>query len=105
MTNDGKLRAPRYLAGSLRAREESRRRMVLLGMAGLIIFSTSPVFGHHLSKQADAFLGGRDHVMQLCLVALHLLLQPVHSTFHLLLLAGLAYAIWERARAAQQLGR
>lgn len=103
MQNREKLRAPRYLAGPLRAREESHRRAVLLGMAGLIVFSTSPVFGHHLSKQADAFLVGRDHVMQVCLVALHLLLQPVHSTFHLLLLAGLAYAIWDRVRASARL--
>ena len=105
MQNDGKSRAPRYLAGRIHAREESHRRAVLLGMAGLIVFSTSPVFGHHLATQADTFLGGRDHVMRVCLVALHLLLQPVHYAFHLLLLAGLAYGIWDRVRAAGQLRR
>lgn len=95
--------APAYLTGQLRAREQSHRRAVLVGMAGLIVFSTSPVFGHHLARQADAFLGGRDHVLQLCLVALHLLLQPVHSAFHLLLLGGLAYAMWDRLRVARRL--
>ncbi len=105
MQSHENLAAPGYLAGRIRAREESHRRAVLLGIAGLIVFSTSPVFGHHLSKQADAFLGGRDHVMQVCLVALHLILQPVHYTFHLLLLAGLAYAIWDRIGASRRLRR
>ena len=99
------LMSPHYLAGQMRDRESSHRRAVLLGMAGLIVFSTSPVFGHHLSRQADAFLGGRDHVMQVCLVALHLLLQPVHLTFHLLLIAGLVYAGWDRAQSWRQLRR
>lgn len=105
MQHDLTRATPRYLAGRIRAREVSHRRTVLLGMAGLIVFSTSPVFGHHLSKQADAFLGGRDHVLQVCLIALHLLLQPVHYTFHLLLLGGIAYAIWDRSRASRRLRR
>lgn len=93
----------KYLTRSLRAREDSHRRSVLVGIAGLILFSTSPVFGHHLSTQASAFLGGQDHVLRVCLVALHLLLQPVHLTFHLLLAGGLIYAAWDRFRATRGL--
>jgi Zn-dependent protease with chaperone function len=92
-----------YLGGRTHAREQSHRRGVLLGMAVLILFSTSPIFGHHLASRADALLIGRDHVFQLCLVALHLLLQPVHLMFHLLLVVGLLYSSWDRLRASFQL--
>jgi hypothetical protein len=103
MRPNEELTSSRYLTGQIRAREESHRRAVLLGIAGLIVFSTSPVFGHHLSRQADAFLGGRDHLMRICLVALHLLLQPVHLAFHLLLVAGIGYAMWDRTRSSRHL--
>lgn len=81
------------------AGEHSHRRILLLSVAMLILFATSPVFGHHLALRADALLAGHDHLGNLCLIALHLLLAPVHTGFHVLLLAGLAYAVWDRARA------
>jgi Zn-dependent protease with chaperone function len=76
---------------------------VLLGIAALIAFSTSPVFGHHLAGRADAVLLGRDHLWSLCLVALHELLAPLHIAFHVLLVLGLAYAAWDRWRGWRQL--
>jgi hypothetical protein len=48
-------------------------------------------------------LDGRDHLWSICLIALHQLLDPVHSVFHLLLIAGVAYAIADRARAWRRL--
>lgn len=83
----------------LATRELRHRRVLLLSVAALILFSTSPVFGHHLATRADALLTGYDHLGNLCLIALHVVLAPVHTTFHVLLWCGIAYAIVDRARA------
>ena len=88
-----------HLSTRIRRREYVHRRWLLLGIASLIVFSLSPVLGHHLSHQASTFLTGRDHLFNLCLIALHELLAPVHSGFHLLLGFGLAYAIFDRIQA------
>lgn len=92
-----------FLPRGAARREQLHRRAVVLGIAILIVFSTLPVFGHHLAGRADELLVGRDHVGAFCLVALHMLLAPVHGAFHLLLIAGLSYAIFSRARAALRL--
>lgn len=92
---DGASHRPAALA----SREDRHRRGVLLGFAALIILGTSPVFGHHLAAGMDSLLAGRDHLWAICLTALHHLMAPVHSLFHVLFVAGLAYAIWDRARA------
>ena len=87
------------------AREQSHRRALLLSMATLILVSTSPVFGHHLATRADALLAGHDHLGNICLIALHVLLAPVHSAFHVLLWCGLIYATGDRLRAWYALRR
>jgi hypothetical protein len=69
------------------------------------VLSTSPVFGHHLATQADALLAGYDHVANLCLIALHHLLAPVHFVFHWLLPAGVAFAVWDRWKARSGVSR
>ena len=92
-------RTPRPLLSALTRREQSHRRAAVLGIAVLLVLSTSPVFGHHLIGSASTVLDGRDHLWSICLVALHLLLAPVHGLFHVLLLGGVAYAVWDRARA------
>ena len=88
-----------HLSRPLRARETAHRRGVLVAIGALLVFSMSPVFGHHLASRADALLVGRDHFLHVCLIALHLLLEPVHLVFHALLVAGLLYAIVDRIRA------
>jgi Zn-dependent protease with chaperone function len=80
-------------------RERSHRRAVLLGLGVLLLLGTSPVLGHHLPIGLEQHLAGHDHLWALCLVALHLIMAPVHGIFHLLFFAGLAYAIRDRARA------
>lgn len=80
-------------------RERSHRRAVLLGLGVLLLLSTSPLLGHHLPIELDQHLAGRDHLWALCVVALHLIMAPVHGVFHLLFFVGLAYAVWDRARA------
>ena len=87
------------------ARDQSHRRALLVSMATLILVSMSPVFGHHLATRADALLAGHDHLGNICLIALHVLLSPVHSAFHLLLWVGLAWAVSDRLRAWYALRR
>ena len=89
----------KHPTSALTRREQSHRRAAVLGIAVLLVLSTSPVFGHHLIGSASTVLDGRDHLWSICLVALHLLLAPVHGLFHVLLLGGVAYAAWDRARA------
>lgn len=94
-----------FLPRGAARRERAHRRAIVLGLAVLIVFSMVPVFGHHLARRADALLIGRDHVGAVCLVALHMLLAPVHGGFHLLLIVGLAFALFSRARAVMRLRR
>lgn len=89
-----------HLAEQLEQREQQRRRTVLVAIGTLIVFSTSPVFGHHFAARADALLIGHDHLFNLCLIALHSLLAPVHLASHLVLLCGLLFALSERGLAA-----
>lgn len=92
-----------YLTPSLAHREQSHRRAALLGVAVLLVLSTSPVFGHHLTGSASLLLAGRDHLWSLCLVALHLLLSPVHWFFHILIAVGIGYATFDRMMAWRRL--
>lgn len=88
-----------YLTADVASREHARRRAVLWSIAILILLSMSPVLGHHLDGGGEQLLAGHDHIGQLCLVALHELLAPIHGGFHLLLFGGLLYAAYERTRA------
>lgn len=88
-----------FLPPSARAREHQHRRALLLGIAALLLLSLSPVIGRHLFGAAHKPLTGIDHVGAVCLVALHLLLAPVHAGLHVLVGAGLGYAAWDRVRA------
>jgi Zn-dependent protease with chaperone function len=87
------------VAGTLALREQSHRRFTLLAIGGLLLLSTSPVFGHHVPLAGHELLAGVDHVAGLCITALHLLLEPVHYLFHVVIVAGLLYALWDRVHA------
>jgi Zn-dependent protease with chaperone function len=88
-----------YAAPHLLERERRHRRTTLIGVALLLLFITSPVFGHHLADPLSDWLAGRDHFFMLCVVALHELMEPVHRLFHILLVVGLGYGIFDRMRA------
>ncbi|HEX8361207.1 MAG TPA: M56 family metallopeptidase [Longimicrobium sp.] len=90
---------------ALVTREEAHRRTLLLGIGALLLLSVSPVFGHHFASGLESALQGRDHVGALCVIALHALLQPVHVFFHVLVVAGLAYASYDRIAAARRVRR
>ena len=96
-------------AGVLRDRvdeREARHRRRLLFVIGLLLLAaTSPVMVHHTTGGIATLLDGRDHLWIVCLIALHELLEPVHSAFHLLLVGGVSYAVADRARAWWRLRR
>ncbi len=71
----------------------------------MLLAATSPVLVHHATGGIAALLNGRDHLWLVCLVALHQLLEPVHTGFHVLLIAGIIYAVFDRLRAWQSFRR
>lgn len=77
----------------------SRRRVLLLVISSLTVLATLPVVGHHLLGSGANFLNGRDNIGNVCLVALHGLLAPVHFGFHIALIIGVIYATGDRVRA------
>ena len=94
-----------HVSARVLEREQLHRRSVIAAVAALVVFSTSPVFGHHLAEPLTAWLVGRDHLLNLCLIALHEILAPVHEGFHLLVAGGVLYAVADRLRAVWRLRR
>lgn len=86
-------------------RDLSRRRLLLLVISGLTLLATIPVVAHHALGSGANLLEGRDNIGNLCLVALHIILAPVHSGFHIALVLGVLYAVADRARALARLNR
>lgn len=103
MSRPGPAHSLGYLESRVARREQSHRRAVLVGMATLLALTAAPVFGHHVAVGADSLLAGRDHLGALCLIALHYLLEPVHGLFHVIVLAGLGLATFDRVRAWHRL--
>ena len=89
-----------FVGRTLRAREQQRRRAILLGIGTLIVLGTSPVFGHHVLSGTVPILIARDHIAGICLIALHELLAPVHLGIHIILSVGLVFALLERGWVA-----
>lgn len=85
------------------ARERNHRQATVLGVVALFLLAVLPMAVDHAPVGLEEALSGVDHVGALCLAALHVLLAPVHGGFHLILAAGLAYALWDRVRAWQKL--
>lgn len=94
-----------FLSGAVEEHETRHRRRVLIVTAVLTLIAISPVLGHHLTTRLSDAFAGQDHLWSICLVALHELLAPVHSLFHVLLLAGVVFAITDRARAWRNIRR
>lgn len=88
-----------FVRGTVKEHEARHRRRVLIVTGILTLIATSPVLGHHLSTRLSEAIAGRDHVWVVCLIALHELLAPVHTLFHVLLFVGVVYAIADRTRA------
>ena len=87
------------------SRERSHRRAGGGGVIVLLLLGVLPIIVNHTPIGLEDALTGVDHVGALCVAALHLLLAPVHGGFHLLLGAGVAYAMVDRGRAWRRLSR
>ena len=88
---------------ALRRRELVRRRRLLATLGGLLLLVMLPVLGHHVVSAVDWLPASVQHAGPFCMVALHRLLAPLHTGFHWLLLAGVVFAVAERARAHARL--
>lgn len=93
---------PRPIAGP---GNNAHERALLFGIGVLIILGTLPVFAHHLPLPGVETLAGAERIGAVCLVALHLVLAPVHGLIHVLLAAGAAYAALDYVRAMWRLRR
>lgn len=93
---------PAYLVNGVAACEARRRQTLVWGTVALAALSVAPVFAHHLERGSESALGGTNTLGDVCLVALHQMLAPVHTLFHLVLLAGLIYAIYDRVVYARR---
>lgn len=80
-------------------REQLHRRQLLMALAAMLVLSVSPVFGHHLLGSVPWLPATQQHAGVFCLVAMHLLLAPVHVVAHWLLYGGVALAVIDRTRA------
>ena len=85
--------------------ERAQRRVTMLGVVTLLVMAILPLAVDHLPIGLERALTGFDHLGALCVAALHLLLAPVHGGFHIVLGAGLLYAVWDRLRAWRHLNR
>lgn len=88
---------------ALPPRGAGHERALLIGIALVLLMGTLPVFAHHLPLPGLGELGQLERIGAVCLVALHLALAPVHGLIHVLLAAGLVYAVFDRVRAAVRL--
>jgi Zn-dependent protease with chaperone function len=99
------MRAARPLAGvsaPLLMREHWHRRALLLTLTTLLLLSILPIFGHHITEIAEP-VSRVQHLGAVCVTALAQILVPIHWGFHVALVLGIAYAIWDRFRAAKKL--
>lgn len=94
-----KASAQPWMPSRVISREQFHRRLTLLAIVGLLVLGISPVVGHHLPVDISALLAGLDHIGALCVTALHVLLAPLHRFFHIVLVAGFLFALWDRLRA------
>ena len=78
-----------HLSARLAMREQSHRRVTLIAIAGLMLLSAAPVFGHHLPFDSATILTGAQHFGALCVTALRHVLAPVHWSFHVALAGGM----------------
>ncbi len=96
MTSDAVGRSPAYLVRSVATGETRRRRTLISATVALSALSVAPVFAHHLERGRESAIGSGSYIGEICLVAIHQMLAPIHTLFHVVLLIGLMYAIYDR---------
>lgn len=96
--------SPTMFEGAAR-HERVHRQLLFSGLAALGLLATAPVVTHHFALGDVVLLTALGAVGDVCRYALYRLLAPVHLLTHFLLVGGLCYAIWDRARAWRRLRR
>lgn len=89
-----------HLRNGLAEQERAHRFRLRLGIAAVVILGVAPVFVHHSAMGDEVLLRGVSEVANSYLIAIHHLLGPVHTLFHLLLFTGFFYAIADRVAAS-----
>lgn len=92
-------------AMTTRDMERSHRFRLCVSIAAVVILGVTPVFVHHSAVGDEVLLRGVSEVGNAYLIAIHHLLGPVHTLFHLLLFAGFFYAIADRVAASLRVRR
>ncbi len=93
----GDARRPWLRSGTV-VGERRYQRLLVIGLAAILMLSLVPVVGTHLLGMAERPLSGSDHIGALCLIALHELLSPAHHLLHLLVAVGFSWALFEVAQ-------
>jgi Zn-dependent protease with chaperone function len=88
-----------YLHPAVASQEQRRRLAIWARLCVLCVLAFGPLVSHFAPAYARDALAQYDRIGVVCLYALHALLAPVHGFFHVLLIAGLACATWDRLRA------
>lgn len=94
-----------HLYGGMDAQERAHRLRLGFGIAALVILGVAPVFVHHSAVGDEVLLRGVSEVGNAYLIAIHHLLGPVHTLFHLLLFVGFFYATADRVAASLRVRR
>ena len=84
--------------------ERRHRRHVVTTATAIVILTACPLFGHHVGPAFEA-LEKRDEIFGICLVALRELLGPIHELFHVLIVAGVVFAVVDRLLARREVPR
>lgn len=84
-----------------------RGRRLAWSTAALVALAVTPALADRVlfAAGASTILAEAGDVGALCLVALQMLLAPIHRVLHLALAVGVAYALWDRVRAWRAMRR
>lgn len=89
-----------HLSADLYKRERAHRRILIAAIGALVFLGAAPVFAHHSTIGDEVLLRGVSEVGNSYLTAIHHVLGPIHTVFHVLLFGGFVYALLDRVRAA-----
>ena len=94
-----------HINADLYKRERAHRNILMAAIGALVVLGAAPVFAHHSAIGDEILLRGVSEVGNSYLTAIHHVLGPIHTGFHVLLFGGLVYALFDRIRAFRRMSR
>ena len=91
-----------HLNAQLHRRERAHRIILLAAIGALVLLGAAPVFAHHSAIGDEVLLRGVSEVGNSYLTAIHHVLGPIHTGFHVLLFGGFVFALFDRGRAVRR---